>query len=149
MVLIYIILHFRFTMDVLDLDQMRPDDVWSVRLFFCKGDNDREAFSVDGILYRRFTFSNGETKDYVFHADNTAYPEYERGFLVLYDGEHLEFVKFVRVSRWRGREIGEYVGEPCRVQVLSQRGRGGMGSTGGTSDGNPKMYSTPTTSLRF
>lgn len=143
MVLIYIILHFRFTMDV--LDQMRLNDVWSVRLFFCKGDDNREAFSVKGNLYRRFTFSNGETKDYVFHAENTTYPDYEQGFLVLDEDGSLQFVT---ESRW-GREIGEYVGEPCRVQVLSRRARGGMGSTGGTPDGNPQMYSNPTTSLRF
>ena len=129
-------------MDV--LDQMRPDDVWSVRLFFCKGDDERVAFSVDGILYRRFRFRSGETKDYVFHAENTAYPNYEAGFLVLDEGEELQFVT---ESRW-GREIGEYVGEPCEVEVLSRRARGGMGSTGGTSD-NPRMLSNPTTSLRF
>lgn len=148
MVLIYIILHFRFTMDV--LDQMRPNDVWSVRLFFCKGDDNREAFSVKGNLHRRFRFSNGETKDYVFHAENTAYPDYEEGFLVLED-DRLVFVKVVTRGfvSIRQEEFGEFVGEPCRVQVLSRRARGGMGSTGGSPDGNPQMYSNPTTSLRF
>lgn len=136
-------------MDV--LDQMRPDDVWSVRLFFCKGDDERVAFSVDGILYRRFRFRNGETKDYVFHAENTAYPDYEAGFLVLDEGETLQFVteRWTRGTVDRRWETGEYVGDPCHVQVLSRRARGGMGSTGGTPDGNPQMYSNPTTSLRF
>ena len=134
-------------MDV--LDQMRPDDVWSVRLFFCKGDDRREAFSVDGILYRRFRFRSGETKDYVFHAENTAYPDYEEGFLVLHD-DQLVFVEVVTrgYASIRQEEFGEYVGEPCRVEVLSRRAGGGMGSTGGTSD-NPRMLSNPTTSLRF
>ena len=95
---------------------MQPDDVWVVRLYFCF--DGKEAFAVEGDLYGRLDFKNGEVKEYVFHANHTSYPEHEQGFLALSDNEiDLEFVTIDT----NGRETTVQAGETCRVEVVSTR----------------------------
>lgn len=99
-----------------DIADMQPDDVWVVRLYFCF--DGKEAFAVEGDLYGRLDFKNGEVKEYVFHANHTSYPEHEQGFLALSDNEiDLEFVTIDT----NGRETTVQAGETCRVEVVSTR----------------------------
>ena len=99
-----------------DIADMQPDDVWVVRLYFCF--DDKEAFAVEGDLYGRLDFKNGEVKDYVFHANHTSFPEYEQGFLALSDNQ--EDLEFVTIDT-NGRETTVHAGGTCRVEVVSTR----------------------------
>jgi hypothetical protein len=134
-----------------ELDEMTPNDVWFIRLFFCPA-GEVEQYSIEGNLYRNFTFPDGESRENVFHAVNTRAPySRERGYLTMDDDRgEIEFHYLEEGwNEWTWHQRSEYVKEPCRVEVLSRTHRTTMGSTGGSMDGNPQFSKSAPVKLLF
>ena len=136
-------------MDVIaELREMRTNDVWFIRLFFCpdeiRTNGEIEQYSIEGNLYRNFTFPDGESRENVFHAVNTRAPySRRRGYLTMNDNDgEIEFHYLEEgFDQWTWHQRSEYLYVPCRAEVLSRTPRRGMGmgSTGGSMDGNPQF----------
>ena len=134
---------FIYIMNVIaELREMGPNDVWFIRLFFCPI-GETEQYSIEGNLYRNYTFRGGESVDNVFHAVNARAPHTRSGYLTMNDNDgEIEFHYLEEgFDQWTWHQRSEYLYVPCRAEVLSRTPRRGMGmgSTGGSMDGNPQF----------
>lgn len=104
---------------------MKESDVFLVKLTFCKN-WDKPAFALEGNLHRYFVWEDGHTDEYVFRPLNmdNENANYDRGYLRFTDEQHLDFVYYeVNDSDSNAtyeREMTEYVGEPCSVEIISR-----------------------------
>jgi len=110
-----------------ELENMNDSDVFLVKLTFCKN-GDNPAFALEGNLYRYFRFEDGDTDEYVLRPLNmdNENANYDRGYLrwAEYSNAELEFV-YHEVddsdsNATYEREMTEYVGEPCSVEIISR-----------------------------
>jgi len=141
-------------MDVIaELREMTPNDVWFIRLFFCPETNrtmgEIEQYSIEGNLYRNFTFPDGESRENVFHAVNTRAPHSDGHLTVDDDGGQIYFNYSEQLDRFEWENGTQYVQTPCRVEVLSRTPRTTMGSTGGSMDGNLQLSKSAPVKLLF
>ena len=110
------------------LDNMKESDVFIVKLTFCKN-GDNPAFAIEGKLYRYFAFEDGDTDEYVFRPLNmdNENANYDRGYLRFAEFSDYTVFEFVfhevadsDSNVTYTREMTEYVGEPCRVEIISR-----------------------------
>ena len=108
------------------LENMNDNDVFLVKLTFCKN-GDAPAFALEGNLYRYFRFEDGHTDRYVFRPLNmdNENANYDRGYLRF--AEYADYIEFVfhevadsDSNVTYEREMTEYVGEPCSVEIISR-----------------------------
>ena len=107
---------------------MKESDVFIVKLTFCKN-GDNPAFAIEGNLYRYFAFEDGDTDEYVFRPLNmdNENANYDRGYLRFAEFSDYTVFEFVfhevadsDSNVTYTREMTEYVGEPCRVEIISR-----------------------------